>query len=78
VRRLSLRWQLTLIGTALVALVSALLLWLGWRQMFIAMGVLGVAVAALWYLSYRDRVQVVLDMTPWFEPAEAQCLEEAQ
>ena len=29
-RRLSLRWQLTLIGTALVALVSALLLWLGW------------------------------------------------
>ena len=24
------------------------------------------------------RVQVVLDMTPWFEPAEAQCLEEAQ
>jgi signal transduction histidine kinase len=30
VRRLSLRWQLTLLGTALVALVSALLLWLGW------------------------------------------------
>lgn len=29
-RRLSLRWQLTLLGTALVALVSALLLWLGW------------------------------------------------
>ena len=26
----SLRWQLTLLGTALVALVSALLLWLGW------------------------------------------------
>ena len=29
-KRLSLRWQLTLLGTALVALVSALLLWLGW------------------------------------------------
>ncbi|GAA1838024.1 HAMP domain-containing sensor histidine kinase [Pseudonocardia ailaonensis] len=29
-RRLTLRWQLTLLGTALVALVSALLLWLGW------------------------------------------------
>ena len=28
--RLTLRWQLTLLGTALVALVSALLLWLGW------------------------------------------------
>ncbi|WP_181784747.1 HAMP domain-containing protein, partial [Pseudonocardia pini] len=29
-RRLSLRWQLTLLGTGLVVLVSALLLWLGW------------------------------------------------
>ena len=42
-------------------ILTALLLWLGWRQMFIAMGVLGVLVAALWYLSYRDRVQVALD-----------------
>jgi len=24
------------------------------------------------------RVQAVVDMVPWFEPAEAQCLEEAQ
>ena len=41
----------------------------GWRGMFIAMGVLGIAAAAGWHLIYRDRNTVSL------EPAEIQYLE---
>jgi sugar phosphate permease len=41
-------------------ILTALLLWLGWRQMFIAMGLLGVAVAIVWYLSYRNRSEMRL------------------
>ncbi|MEG5262763.1 MFS transporter [Pseudomonas sp. JDS28PS106] len=41
-------------------ILTALLLWLGWRQMFITMGVLGVIVAIVWYLSYRNRSEVQL------------------
>jgi sugar phosphate permease len=41
-------------------ILSALLLWMGWRQMFLAMGLLGVAVAIVWYLTYRNRSEVSL------------------
>lgn len=41
-------------------ILTALLLVLGWRQMFVSMGVLGVLVAILWYLTYRNRNEVPL------------------
>jgi len=41
-------------------ILTALLLLLGWRHMFLAMGLLGVGVAVLWYLSYRNRDEVAL------------------
>jgi MFS family permease len=41
-------------------ILTALLLLMGWRHMFIAMGLLGVGVALIWYLSYRNRSEVAL------------------
>lgn len=41
-------------------ILTALLLIMGWRQMFVAMGLLGVGVAVVWYLSYRNRNEVQL------------------
>lgn len=49
------------LGTGLAApLLTALMLHFGWRQMFIIMGVLGLAVAAMWALRYRNPAQVAL------------------
>lgn len=42
-------------------LLTALMLALGWRGMFVLMGALGVAAAIGWYLLYRDRRDVALD-----------------
>jgi sugar phosphate permease len=60
--------------TVAPALAPPLLTWMmfvfgGWRGMFIAMGVLGLAAAAGWYLIYRDRNAVSLEL------AEIQYLE---
>ena len=41
-------------------ILTALLLVLGWRHMFLAMGLMGVGVAILWYLTYRNRNEVTL------------------
>lgn len=41
-------------------ILTALLLWLGWRHMFLAMGLLGVGVAIVWYMTYRNRSEVNL------------------
>ena len=41
-------------------LLTVLLLAFGWRQMFVVMGVLGIAVAIGWYLLYRNRAEVAL------------------
>ena len=41
-------------------ILAALLLGLGWRAMFIAMGVMGVGVAIVWYAVYRNRDEVSL------------------
>lgn len=49
------------LGTGLAApVLTALMLTLGWRWMFIVMGVLGLIVAVLWYLLYREPSQVGL------------------
>jgi sugar phosphate permease len=41
-------------------ILTALLLVLGWRHMFLSMGLLGIVVAVLWYLTYRNRNEVSL------------------
>ncbi|MDO9712074.1 MFS transporter [Paracraurococcus lichenis] len=49
------------LGTAIsVPLLTFLMLWVGWRWMFIVMGVLGIAVAALAYVVYRNPSEVAL------------------
>ena len=51
-------------------LLTGMMLFLGgWRGMFVAMGVIGIAAGIGWYLFYRDRNKVSL------EPAEIQYLE---
>jgi sugar phosphate permease len=48
-------------GTGLAApVLTALMLAFGWRWMFIIMGVLGLTVAVLWYLLYREPSQMSL------------------
>ena len=43
------------LGTAISApVLTFLMLWFGWRWMFMIMGVLGVIVAAVWYFMYCD------------------------
>ncbi len=42
-------------------ILTALMLTLGWRWMFIVMGVVGLAVAALWYVKYRDAAEFPFD-----------------
>ena len=34
---------------------------LGWRWMFIAMGIVGIVVAAVWFLVYRDAAETPFD-----------------
>ncbi|WP_233860169.1 MFS transporter [Paraburkholderia sp. HD33-4] len=41
-------------------ILTGLLLAFGWRHMFVAMGVLGIVVAAVWYAAYRSRRDVHL------------------
>ncbi len=41
-------------------IVTALMLYVGWRKMFITMGLAGIALSALWYLVARDRKHVAL------------------
>lgn len=49
------------IGPALAPpILTVLLLWIGWRGMFVVMGVLGIAVAIGWYLVYRNRAEISL------------------
>lgn len=45
----------TQLGPAIAPpLLTVLMLWLGWRHMFVAMGVIGMAIAAIYYALYRD------------------------
>ncbi len=53
-------------------ILTALMLTLGWRWMFIVMGVLGVLMAVIWYLMYRD----AREMT--FTPEESHYLAEGE
>src|SRR3954447_9770257 len=49
------------LGTAIaVPLLTFLMLSLGWRTMFVVMGVAGLVVAAVWYLVYRNPEDVAL------------------
>lgn len=41
-------------------LLTGLMLWLGWRGMFIVMGVAGLLVGVAWYALYRDRREAKL------------------
>jgi MFS family permease len=41
-------------------ILTLLMLSLGWRWMFVVMGVVGLAVAALWYVRFRDSREVAL------------------
>jgi len=50
------------IGPALAPpILTVLLLNFGWRNMFVIMGVLGIAVAIGWYIVYRNRKDVTLE-----------------
>ena len=50
------------IGPALAPpILTVLMLTLGWRGMFIVMGLLGIAVSIGWYLIYRNRNEVQLE-----------------
>ncbi|WP_277189091.1 MFS transporter [Caballeronia sp. BR00000012568055] len=50
------------IGPALAPpILTVLLLNFGWRNMFVIMGVLGIAVAIGWYIVYRNRRDVTLE-----------------
>lgn len=52
----------TTIAPALAPMVlTSLMLTLGWRGMFIAMGLLGLCAGIGWYIMYRDRRDVPLD-----------------
>jgi sugar phosphate permease len=49
------------LGTAIaVPLLTFLMLSFGWRVMFMIMGVAGLAMAAIWYFSYRNPTDVAL------------------
>src|SRR6202453_2008289 len=49
------------LGTAIaVPLLTFLMLYFSWRTMFIIMGVAGLAMAAIWYLIYRNPTEVAL------------------
>lgn len=49
------------LGTAIAPpLLSFMLVWWGWRAMFVVLGVAGVAIALIWWLSYRNPEQVAL------------------
>src|SRR6201992_4260857 len=49
------------LGTAIaVPLLTFLMLSFGWRTMFMIMGVAGLAMAAIWYLAYRNPPDVAL------------------
>jgi len=49
------------LGSALsVPVVTALMLWLGWRTMFVVLGILGVAMATALYVLHRDPRDVAL------------------
>jgi sugar phosphate permease len=41
-------------------LLTGLMLWLGWRGMFVVMGAVGILVGLAWYSMYRDRKEVPL------------------
>jgi MFS family permease len=57
------------LGTAIAPpLLTGLMLVFGWRWMFVAMGVLGVILAVVWFTMFRDRAEVAL------EEADAQYL----
>jgi len=50
------------IGPALAPpILTVLLLFVGWRWMFVVMGVLGIAVSIGWYMIYRNRSDIVLE-----------------
>lgn len=53
-------------------LLTALMLAFGWRTMFVAMGVAGIAVAAAWWLYYRDPEQIDV------QPADAAQIREGE
>jgi MFS family permease len=49
------------LGTAIAApLLTFLMLWVGWRWMFMTMGVAGLLVAAVWYVIYRNPTDLAL------------------
>jgi MFS family permease len=49
------------LGTAIaVPLLTFLMLYFGWRTMFMIMGVAGLLMAAIWYLVYRNPTEVAL------------------
>jgi sugar phosphate permease len=51
----------SMLGSAISApLLTFLMLWFGWRWMFIIMGIAGLLVAAAWYGLYRDARSVAL------------------
>ncbi len=52
----------TTIGQALAPpLLAVIMIAYGWRSMFVLIGALGVGVAVIWYLFYRDRTTVDLN-----------------
>lgn len=53
-------------------ILTALMLTLGWRWMFIVMGVAGLAVAMLWYVKYRDAAEFA------FTPEERDYVQEGE
>jgi MFS family permease len=52
------------LGTAIAPpLLTGLMLAFGWRWMFVCMGVLGVILAGVWFILFRDRSEVALGET---------------
>src|SRR4051794_38275218 len=50
------------IGPAIAPpLLTFLMLWYGWRVMFISMGVLGLVVALVWFKLYREPARTALE-----------------
>src|ERR1700683_1651746 len=61
------------LGTAIaVPLLTFLMLSFGWRTMFMIMGVAGLAMAAVWYIAYRNPQEVPLtgDETAYRPPGD--------
>ncbi len=49
------------LGTAIaIPLLTAVMLWVGWRAMFILMGAAGLVLAVIWYFLYRNPDEVPL------------------